>query len=81
VNLESKQEKMKPLLVLIEKILDDKVLTGGHRKDEFQKIFSCIIQDVDIVNTFERRKAGVNDEEWDSAVKLFNEGLEKKDED
>lgn len=64
----------------IEKFLDGKKLKSDSRKDEFQKIFACIIQDVDIVNTYERRKLGVQDLDWDKSLVLLNEALGKNNE-
>ena len=78
MNLEKRREKIRPILVLIEQILEDKKLDKEHYKDEFQKIFSCIIQEVDVVNTFERRRAGVTDEQWDESLTSLYEALEKK---
>lgn len=80
MELNERKNKMKPLLLLVEQILEGKKLDREHYKDEFQKIFSCIIQGVDVVNTYERRRAGVQDDEWDNAMISFNEALEKTDE-
>lgn len=78
--LDLKKSKIKPLLEEIEKVLDGKKLKGEHRKDEFQKIFSCLIQDFDIVNTYERRKFGVTDKNWDNALLSLSEALGKNNE-
>ena len=78
MNIEKRKEKIRPILILIEQILEEKNLDNEHYKDEFQKIFSCVIQDVDVVNTFERRKSGVTDEQWDESLNLLYEALEKE---
>jgi hypothetical protein len=65
----------KNLLVLCERILKERSLTQVQLKDEFDKFFNCIIQGKDIFNTYERRNAGITDEEWDSAKQSFYKSL------
>ena len=71
-------EKLRPFLELVEIFLSSKKLTNkSHLKDEFDKIINCIIQGKDVVNSFERRNMGISDEQWDSALKDFLEGIGK----
>jgi len=69
------ENDFKGLLVLCEKILNQRNLSNNQLKDEFDKFFNCIIQGRDMFNTYERRNAGVSDEDWDLAKKKFYKSL------
>lgn len=70
--------KLRPYLELVERYLNSKRWNNrSHLKDEFDKIINCIIQGKDVVNSFERRKIGISDDEWDEALKKFFEGIGK----
>lgn len=76
--MEIDKEKLRPFLVLVERFLKSKKwINQSQFKDEFDKIFNCIIQGKDVVNAFERRDMGISDEEWDQALRDFFKGLGK----
>lgn len=72
---EINESDFKGLLILCEQILHNRNLSKSQLKDEFDKFFNCIIQGRDIFNTYERRNAGVSDEDWDKAKKNFYKSL------
>lgn len=65
---DNRKQKVKNLLLLIEKVLKEKFLDEEHLKDEMEKHFSFICQGKDDINPYERRSLGITDKEWQKAI-------------
>lgn len=64
------KDKARPVIKvveLIEKVIGKRRLDSAYHQDEVEKIFSYLIQGKDVTNAYERRDAGISDEEWDLA--------------
>lgn len=57
----------------IEKILLRRKLDKEFHRDEFEKYLNGVFQGKDLINPFERRDAGIDDEKWNELLK----GLKK----
>ena len=68
------------LVALIEKVIKVQKLDPQFHRDEVEKHFSYILQGKDDINPYERRDAGVTDEEWNKAIQncRIRLDLEKK---
>ena len=66
------------IIRLIETVIRRRMLDRLHHKDEVEKYFSYLCQHRDLLSVYERRAAGVQDEEWKIAVKEFNEVIRKE---
>ena len=73
MNQESNNKSaLRALIFLIEKIVSVRSLSRWHHRDEVEKFLNFAIQGSDMINPYERRNAGVTDDEWNRAVRDFN---------
>lgn len=68
-------EPVANLLKLLEKVISGRNLDRQHHRDEFEKMFSYLLQGKDMVDAYERRNAGIEDEQWDKAKVEFKKCL------
>ena len=71
-------EAISKMLHMIEKVIKIKDLDRQHHRDEFEKHFSYLIQGKDTINPYERRQAGITDEEWEATKEEFKKCLKIK---
>lgn len=68
----------------IEAIVTRRKLDKSYHRDEVEKYFTYLIQGKDIIDPYERRDAGISDEQWKVLVLSLNKFLgltgDKKDE-
>lgn len=64
-------EPIAKMLRLIERVIKTRELDRQHHRDEFEKHFNYLLQGKDTLNPYERRQAGVTDEEWEAAKEEF----------
>jgi hypothetical protein len=67
----SLKESAKKVLELIEKTIKLRQLDRQHHRDEVEKHWSIILQGQDLMDIYQIRRAGITDEEWESAKKDF----------
>jgi hypothetical protein len=71
------KEPIKRLLDLAEKIIKVRGYDRRHARDEFDKFLFGFLAGLDTINLFERRSAGVTDEEWNEACEGFKKALNR----
>ena len=76
---ERKKEDIKDFLSLAETVLRQRKLDDKHHQDEYEKFFSCLIQGQDIMDVYERRDAGISDEQWDLSKYKFYKALGREE--
>jgi hypothetical protein len=62
---------LRRVLTLLETVIKARKLDREHHKDEMEKHFAYLCQNNDLLEVYERRAAGVKDEEWTQAVEDF----------
>ena len=67
------------LVELIEKVVGKRLLDAQFHRDEVEKYFMYILQGKDELDPYQRRDAGVSDEEWELRVKEFKKSLKLED--
>lgn len=72
---ENQKKDIGGLLFLAESVLKLRKLDDKHYQDEFEKFFLCLIQGKDVIDDYERRDAGIGDEQWDFAKYKFYNAL------
>lgn len=68
-------EPVAKLLRLLEQVILTRQLDRQHHRDEFEKMLKYLLQGKDMLDVYERRNAGVDDETWESAVTEFKKCL------
>jgi hypothetical protein len=53
----------------LEKIINRRRLDKAFHRDEVEKHFTYLLQGKNMVDPYERRDAGIGDEEWEAALK------------
>ena len=56
------------ILALIERVVTKRSLSRSHHRDEVEKHLMYLLQGRDTLDPYERRAAGVTDEEWSAAI-------------
>ena len=52
----------------IEKLINRRRIDKAYHRDEVEKHFNYLMQGKDMLDPYERRDAGISDEEWQKAV-------------
>jgi hypothetical protein len=60
------------VLTLLESVIKARKLDRQHHKDEMEKHFGFLCQNNDLLDVYERRAAGVSDEDWFGALADLN---------
>lgn len=65
-------EKALPVIKVveyIEKVVNRRRLDKAYHRDEVEKHFNYLMQGKDMIDPYERRDAGISDDEWQKLVK------------
>lgn len=70
---------LKDLVKLIEKVIETKTLSDLHKRSEIERILMKLVAGEDILNPYERRNQGIEDDQWQAATKnaLYLLGLKR----
>lgn len=79
MDLRTFKEKTYNILHLAEKYVKYYFPDKDDQREEFEKIFNCLIQKKDIVSPYKRRNIGISDDEWIKAFEEFKQVLNEKD--
>ena len=59
----------------IEAIVNRRKLDKSFHRDEIEKYFSFLIQGKDLIDPYERRDAGISDDQWKKLISDMNKFL------
>lgn len=66
------EEKILPFLELLEMVLDQRKYSNLNQKqNDYDNIIFYLLEGEDLVDPYERRMAGIKDEEWERKKKDF----------
>jgi hypothetical protein len=71
----NKTEPLAKMLKLLETVIKKRKLDRQHHRDEMEKHFTYLCQGKDLLNVYERRNAGITDEEWNNSFLVFKKYL------
>ena len=64
-----KIKRLTDILEMIEIIVSKEKLDSAYHKDEVEKYYLQILQGKDVMNTYQRRDAGISDDKWEKALR------------